>query len=801
MVNQNRNKDLLCACIIFFAAYLFLGNVFIGGKVFSPADILQYMHPWAANAGPDAHVHNSLISDAIVQTYPDRVFRERSFAKGAVPLWSPHILSGSTLPVVFYPINTFVFAIAGVAYGLGVNALIHLWIAGFGVFLLLRFHGTGRAGAVFGALVYMFNGWIVTWLSIVGNIETVAWLPYMFLSYFIVMKKNRMRYGLIGAAAFAMETLGGHLQMALYSAMVLASYPAACFLMSAAVRRVNVRRVLFSFGAVAFILFAGSMLSMISVIPTYELFTLSTRPHVSMPPGNHFAAAIAPYVHIFMPDFFGHPVKNNIIDYYIYSERCIHSGVLPMALAALPIVYRRNAAAAFLTALAVISILMSAGTFPYTLVARISPIFGKFAVSRFGLFFCFSVSLLSGMGLDIILRDKFNRGRHARLCAAILILFSGTAVYLIALNMKLHPQLAGANLWAVESSVILRFLALLAAAGVALFLGAGGHKRLVAALCFAILIPDLFLHGMKFNTASDPDLLFPESKLVDYIKSDPNPPFRFHAFGTSPVLPGSIANGLGMNDVCGYQSLIYRPYSDLLRGFQERDAPGSFMEQSNVTFTTLDPELLGLLNIRYVLTSMPWKLNAPHLEYKGGIERVAVYRFTRFLPRARFVSDYIVPEDGRRQLDVLLEPGFDVKRTVVLGRKPVYLGGGRKLRGAAPRIAIKPSPPDAMRIEVNAPRRSILVLSEISYPGWRMTINGVAAPYMTANHVFRAVPLNAGFYDIRFVFRPFSVFLGALISCATLLLIILVFIINYAIIRWHFRIAGLPENRITGKRD
>jgi len=62
----------------------------------------------------------------------------------------------------------------------------------------------------------------------------------------------------------------------------------------------------------------------------------------------------------------------------------------------------------------------------------------------------------------------------------------------------------------------------------------------------------------------------------------------------------------------------------------------------------------------------------------------------------------------------------------------------------------------------------LAVLSDRWYPGWKATVNGVEAPVLRANGVFRAVPIPPGFSDVEFRFAPGSLLLGAWISLAGL---------------------------------
>ncbi|MCS6964237.1 MAG: YfhO family protein, partial [Thermoflexus sp.] len=56
------------------------------------------------------------------------------------------------------------------------------------------------------------------------------------------------------------------------------------------------------------------------------------------------------------------------------------------------------------------------------------------------------------------------------------------------------------------------------------------------------------------------------------------------------------------------------------------------------------------------------------------------------------------------------------------------------------------------------------------YPGWEVLVNGQPAPLVRANVVLMAVPLSAGESEVIFRYRPWSFYVGAIISGATLLI-------------------------------
>jgi len=62
--------------------------------------------------------------------------------------------------------------------------------------------------------------------------------------------------------------------------------------------------------------------------------------------------------------------------------------------------------------------------------------------------------------------------------------------------------------------------------------------------------------------------------------------------------------------------------------------------------------------------------------------------------------------------------------------------------------------PDVIRVSVEAPREGVVVLDEIMFPGWRVTVDGAEAEPVRANYLLRAVRVDAGHHELAWRFEP-----------------------------------------------
>ena len=117
-------------------------------------------------------------------------------------------------------------------------------------------------------------------------------------------------------------------------------------------------------------------------------------------------------------------------------------------------------------------------------------------------------------------------------------------------------------------------------------------------------------------------------------------------------------------------------------------------------------------------------------------------------------------------------PGFDPTETVVLEREQVEdwgLGiGDNALRIAeGDHVSFVRYGVNEVELAARTPVSGYLVLSDVYYPGWRATVDGVPAEVLRANYVFRAVLLPPSEHTVRMEFVPWTWRVGLAVSIVT----------------------------------
>jgi hypothetical protein len=234
-----------------------------------------------------------------------------------------------------------------------------------------------------------------------------------------------------------------------------------------------------------------------------------------------------------------------------------------------------------------------------------------------------------------------------------------------------------------------------------------------------------------------------------------------------------------------------------------RSAAYGFMLQNGVPLTSLNQyyyvgpsgfspkfrhRLLDLAAARFVvidaqLDNAAAMVSPPLALVSASPDRdVRIYENQQALPRARFVASTIVVPDPERLLHRLAFGDDDLSQVALLEAPPPsgFAGeAGPPPQGTAEIVA---DAPEHVTVRVHAPRRGFLVLADQYFAGWHVTVNGASAPIMRANYLFRAVEVPAGESTVEFRYAPASVRIGAAITGAVLLGVMLI-----GLLRWRGR--------------
>ena len=796
---------LLALLVAFFSRAIFHGRKLV------PADI-AYTDPVYVGHAPAEFTtpHNILLYDQAYQFYPWRVYVTRALREGALPLWNPYVYCGAPFmaedqPAVLYPPNVLSYVLSP-PDALLFTAVLRLWIAGLATYWFLRALGANSFGALTGSVTFTFSGFMIVWLGH-PHTNVAAWLPAFFLTLEWLHQRVSLRHTAFVAVVIAAQLLGGHAETALYTLTAGGLYylfRTATSWSSGREGRLALSRLL-SLAAAAIL---GAALAAAHLLPFLEWLRLSAELEVRSGVGGlratslgpkYWLAGIAPML---LPNVFSNPTwpgeYRSFFPGWNFVEHTLYVGVVGLALAFVAVIAGRDRRVWFWAALGLVA-LGAALRFPIFDLVNQLPLFSISAYGRLRLVYTFCVSVLAGLGAHEVVEHSEPR----RILRPLIVCLAGLVVVGLAVMLAMPDILSELNLQAgmprirqlspdaLSSAFRLSNMEmswpLLAACAASLIfayylrsrasLHVGGevvHRRSVECVVVLLIITDLFALGMGYHSAMPEEEIFPDTPTLQMIKSDPG---VYRVVGTHVDLMPNACMVHGFQDVRGLDFPASR-YRDLCLAIGGEDWLGYGLLFSE----ELRPELLGLLNVKYILTSSQLTAETQkHLSLLGTDKGIQVYENLSCLPRAFIVRRVRVSEESEDLLRTLLDTEFDVRSEIILEKPPPAdfsnlrdmpsaMSEGDQSMGASAEITRYE--PNYVQIQADTALNGFLFLSDTAYPGWKAYIDGVEAEIFRADYAFRAVYLTAGRHTVEFAYRPLSFRLGAAISLAALLVVL-----------------------------
>ena len=83
-------------------------------------------------------------------------------------------------------------------------------------------------------------------------------------------------------------------------------------------------------------------------------------------------------------------------------------------------------------------------------------------------------------------------------------------------------------------------------------------------------------------------------------------------------------------------------------------------------------------------------------------------------------------------------------------------------------VAVVEHEAERVVLDANLERPGLVILADVFYPGWKLTIDGQAAPILRANRLMRGAAVQAGRHRLVYTYDPASFKVGLAISLAAL---------------------------------
>jgi hypothetical protein len=696
--------------------------------------------------------------DLVSFLWPQYSFAAQSMRSGSIPLWNPQLYSGAPFLAdnqagVLYPINLFTFLIfPAITYPVLEGLVVfHIWLAGACMYAALRIwpgltlrsprlnssfdsaplHSGcefRRGGALLGAVAFMFNDVFVTHIGNLNLIAAAAWLPLIFALFARGLARREARTTLAAGGVFALALLAGHAQLMAITAVGLVAIAVWQLILA---RDERSRRTVIGLAALAALVAAG--LSALQLLPSLEMTRYSLRSGLSYDEATAYSLPPTALASTFSPLLFG----RGPTDFWGPWPRVETSyiGVIPLLLAGYALTRKRSNPAWFFAALGLMGLLIALGKYTpiYSLIHSLPVLGGLRAPARFILLTNFSLAALAALGLE-----RWRLGD--RLKPVLLIVGAGVVSLSMAFAATGTMEQAGRLIAAVGA---------LLATGLLVIIVSTRRSPRAAIIVVALAAVELIVFGSTVEIdRSDPTLGYQHQAVIDFLRADQN---VFRIENASSAWQPDAALVRGLSDIGGiFNPLGLANYETYRGGMGHRGSA-----------------LYNFLGAKYVLADKAAPPgDASFVPVFNADPQIDVYLNTRALPRALLIDDVQIVRSGEAAWEAIHAPEFNPARSVVIETNEA--------------ITIEPQAGDkalawgavtANRVELNVQASSptMLVLSDVYYPGWIATLDDRPATIYPANFAFRAVLVPGGAHRVVFQFDPVSWKIGLLISAVTVL--------------------------------
>lgn len=784
------------------ALYLVLSLVMFSpallpGRTLSASDHLWTATPWDSSrpAGVPVLGSNREMVDSVTQFQP--ALEMTRAALPDIPLWNPYILGGRPFlgdpqSAIFSPFSVPTYVLP-FWRSFAIVAILKLFLAALGAFLLGRELRMRFGGALLTGLVFGFSLWSVKWVS--WTLASVwVFLPWLCL----LCERSVRRPGLLPFAGLAtvvgLQWLGGHPSSSFQILVVVALAWVARALASAELRRrLGVRLLTLAAG-----LIAGTALAAVMLIPFAELLLNSSDLRVRSGASDLLHAPPRYLLGIFLHDWWGSGSTGLELTFTL--EHAYYVGALPLMLAMVALVAGPTRARLAVAAVGALTLAIATGLpMLYDLVVAL-PGLEAANNARFAVVTVLCLAVLAGWGLSDLTASELG-GRRRRLVLGLSIALVVLPVAIVVIGRQLDRDALGAALrvaWGfatptsdlaseeaggltgvIRLASVLEWLVLAALALALLALRVRGRVAATPFVVIALLLVgvDLFKAGMGYNPAiAVSDATQPTTPALRYLAEQRPARFaglqpRAAATLTLP-LPPNLAMRYGLYDTRGYAQPTEERYFETWRRAISPSSDCYYFICTVLADTTPRAlRALGLLGASHLLQNhRDPPLRALPTAYAGPDARI--YRNPSALPRAFLVDRQVVAPGGDAALALATSESFRPRVAAVTEERIAGLREGVGAGSAAPgRARIVVDERERVVVETEAGRPALMVLTDSWFPGWEARVNGERAPIHRVNYVTRGVRVPAGRARVELRYEPVSVRAGFAVSGAALLVL------------------------------
>jgi Bacterial membrane protein YfhO len=191
----------------------------------------------------------------------------------------------------------------------------------------------------------------------------------------------------------------------------------------------------------------------------------------------------------------------------------------------------------------------------------------------------------------------------------------------------------------------------------------------------------------------------------------------------------------------------------------------------NYPLEKLDSSIVDLLNVRYIITraeDTPQLAAIPKFRHIASLPGNELFENEAVLPRFFLAHEVRAVKSIEELRNLVQRHEIDLRYTAITD-PPIELPPN--VAGEVDEVKTLKYEPNSIEVSTQASRRSLLVLSETYYPGWKARLDDQPVPIYPTDIALRGVIVPAGAHRVRMEFRPQILPISLGISLATAILL------------------------------
>jgi len=644
-------------------------------------------------------------------------FLASSFQNAEIPYWCPNYFCGSPFisdlqSGIFYP-PSLIFLLSPFYKAFNYFILSH-FILGFCFFyLFIKELGQYRKAAIFTSISYCFGGYTIACVNTLNNLSTVIWFPAILWSFTMALKRQQLHGYFLTVFFLCMAILGGEPQLTIIMMGLLLVYGLICIPPAKEAFEEKSKIAII----ISILIASALIITMAQLGPTYIDYQLSARMEgFSYDEATKYSLNPGMLKHFFLPLLFP---DNFATDPNTYKYLIPNNVVLPWLLTVYP---------GFLI-------------MPLAILCIVSDL------SRKNLFWLFILILAIAFALG-------NDSPIYRIFYKIFPFFRFPEKFMF---------LASFSLLILAGCGTDRLFFLLHKLNV--------RSSIVFTLISIILVIDLFIAHKNLNPLYESAFYQKHHPYLQVILDDHD---IFRVYNSNPEISDNSINESILDHHQRWQSLLM-PNLGVLHYLDHIDGRAGLELRYQYIITEILEKswsekipFLRLANVKYIISSDDLSKNPEICDWIEKINPI-VFKIKDYLPRAWIVKQLQPIKKGT--VDELLEYTFDPLHTAIAKGEIISRYDHPSFTGINNIVYERNN---KIHIEVTTETPGILVLSESSYPGWQVFVDGKERECLWLNLLFQGVEIEEGSHQIDFIYHPknFNFFLSISIVSAMLFLLI-----------------------------